>query len=80
MNPFDLVALLVLVLAVIAGLRTGAIPQVGGIAGAILGLLVALNLTPWLIGVAGSLEPLPRAIAVPSRAPVLSERPRIVPK
>ena len=64
MNPFDALALLVLVLAVIAGIRTGALPQVGGIAGAVIGLLIALNLTPWLIGLAGDLEPLPRAIAI----------------
>jgi S1-C subfamily serine protease len=63
-NPFDALALLVLVLAVIAGIRTGALPQVGGIAGAVIGLLIALNLTPWLIGLAGDLEPLPRAIAI----------------
>ena len=64
MNPFDAIALLVLVLAVVAGVRTGALPQVGGIAGAAIGLIIALNLTPWLIQVAGDLEPLPRAIAV----------------
>lgn len=64
MNPFDAIALLVLVLAVVAGLRTGALPQVGGIAGAILGLVVALNLTPWLIDLASDLEPTMRAIAV----------------
>ena len=46
MNPFDAIAILVLVLAVLAGIRTGALPQVGGIAGAVIGLLVMLNLAP----------------------------------
>ena len=64
MNPFDAVALLVLVLAVIAGLRTGALPQVGGIAGAVIGLLVVLNLAPWLIDLTDDLEPFLRAIVV----------------
>ena len=45
----------------IAGIRTGALPQVGGIAGAVVGLLVMLNLAPWLIDLTGDLEPCCRA-------------------
>jgi len=63
-NLFDLVALVVLVLAVLAGIRTGALPQVGGIAGAVAGLLVAFYAGPWLVDVTGDLEPIPRALAV----------------
>ena len=64
MNLFDAVVLGLLVLAVIAGVRTGALPQVGGISGAILGLVLVLNLAPWLLDVTTSLEPIPRALVV----------------
>jgi S1-C subfamily serine protease len=63
-NPFDVFALLLLVLAVLAGLRTGALPQLGGITGAVAGLLLVLNAAPWLIDVTGGLEPIPRALVV----------------
>jgi S1-C subfamily serine protease len=63
-NLYDLIALIVLVLAVVAGTRTGALPQVGGIGGAITGLLVTLNAAPWLLDVTSGLEPIPRALVV----------------
>ena len=61
---FDAVALGVLVLAVIAGIYTGALPQVGGISGATLGFVLILNLAPWLLDITVSLEPIPRALIV----------------
>ena len=64
MNLFDAIALGVFVLAVLAGVRTGALPQVGGISGAILGFVVVLNLAPWLLDATGGLEPIPRALVV----------------
>jgi len=64
LNPFDLLALVVLVFAVLAGIRTGALPQVGGIGGAILAIVLLLQLAPWLISVTGGLEPIPRALAI----------------
>lgn len=64
MNLFDLLALVVLISAIVAGTRTGALPQVGGISGALLGLLVALNGAPWLVDAVRGLEPMPRAIVV----------------
>ncbi len=64
MNLFDAIALGVFALAVLAGIRTGALPQVGGISGAILGFVVVLNLAPWLLDVTGGLEPIPRALVV----------------
>jgi S1-C subfamily serine protease len=63
-NLFDAIAALILVAAVIAGVRTGALPQIGGIAGAVAGLLVVLNLAPWLVTATASLEPIPRALVV----------------
>jgi S1-C subfamily serine protease len=64
LNLLDLLAVLVLALAVLAGLRSGALPQIGGIAGAIGGLLLTLNLTHWLVDLTGSLEPVTRALVV----------------
>lgn len=64
MNLFDAIALGILALAVLAGVRTGALPQVGGISGAILGFVLVLNLAPWLLDVTGDLEPIPRALVV----------------
>jgi uncharacterized membrane protein required for colicin V production len=63
-NPFDIAALVLLVLAVLAGIRTGALPQLGGITGAIAGLLLVFNLAPWLLDATSGLEPLPRAMIV----------------
>lgn len=64
MNPIDLVALALLVVAILAGIRTGAIPQVGGISGAILGLVAVWWAAPWLLEQTHSLEPIPRAMVV----------------
>ena len=64
MNLFDLLALLVLVIAVLAGLRTGALPQVGGISGALAGLFIALGAAQWLVDVTRDLEPITRALVV----------------
>ena len=64
MNPFDIVAILLVLVAVIAGVKTGALPQVGGISGALGGLLLAINGAPWVLEHTTSLEPIPRALAV----------------
>ncbi len=64
MNLFDLFAVIILVTAILAGIRTGALPQVGGVVGAIGGLLLILALAPLLLGATGTLEPIPRALAV----------------
>lgn len=64
MNPLDLVALLLVVIAVILGARSGALPQLAGLSGAALGAAVGLILTPLA---APALESLPapiRAIVV----------------
>ncbi|HEX5829167.1 MAG TPA: MarP family serine protease [Candidatus Limnocylindrales bacterium] len=64
LNLFDVAALAILAFAVIAGIRTGALPQVGGIAGAVGALLLLLQLAPWILEVTRDLEPLPRALVV----------------
>ena len=63
-NMIDLLAVIVLVFAIYAGIRTGALPQVGGIAGAIGGLLLILALTPYLLDLTAGLDPIPRALVV----------------
>jgi S1-C subfamily serine protease len=63
-NIFDAIAALILVAAVLAGMRTGALPQIGGIAGAVAGLVIVLNLAAWLVTATVSLEPIPRALVV----------------
>lgn len=64
MNLYDLLALVILIAAVIAGTRTGALPQIGGIAGAVGGLVLMLNLAPWLVAQTQTLEPIPRVLVV----------------
>lgn len=64
MNLFDLLAVVVIIAAVIAGTRTGALPQVGGIGGAVGGLLLGLNLAPWMVSQTAGLTPVPRALVV----------------
>ena len=49
MNPLDLVAILVVVLAVILGFTTGALPQVGGLLGAVGGGALAILALPHLV-------------------------------
>jgi S1-C subfamily serine protease len=64
LNAFDAIALAILVFAVIAGIRTGALPQVGGILGALSALFLLFQVAPWLLEVTKGLEPIPRALVV----------------
>jgi S1-C subfamily serine protease len=63
-NAFDLIAAIVLVGAFLGGLGSGALPQVGGVIGALAGAVLALNAAPWLVDVSRTLDPLPRALVV----------------
>ena len=64
LNLFDALAVVLLAFAVLAGIRTGALPQVGGIGGAIAGIAVMLAVAPWLLEVTADVEPVPRALMV----------------
>lgn len=64
MNVVDVVAVLLLVAAVAAGIRTGAFPQIGGVAGAVTGFLVAIAIMPALVAAVTGLDPVPRALLV----------------
>ena len=48
MNVFDLIVVVLVVIAVVIGFRSGALPQLVGLAGAILGGALALVLLPRL--------------------------------
>ena len=63
MNPFDVVALLLVVVAVIFGARSGALPQLAGLAGAALGAAAGFTLLPAASPFLEGLEPTVRAIA-----------------
>ena len=64
MNLFDVGAIILLIVAVIFGYRSGALPQVGGLSGAVLGgVLAILALTP-AEGLLETLDPGLRAVAV----------------
>jgi S1-C subfamily serine protease len=63
-NLFDAGALLLLVVAVILGFRSGALPQLGGLIGAIAGGVAAIALLPLVEGAIADLEPALRAVSV----------------
>ncbi|HEU4673292.1 MAG TPA: MarP family serine protease [Candidatus Limnocylindrales bacterium] len=64
MNAIDLLAILVLVLGLFAGFRSGALPQAGGLLGAVAGGGVAIAALPWALDVLSGVDPTTRAIAV----------------
>jgi len=61
-NPVDLLALALVALAAVAGYRSGALPQVGGILGAIAGVAAAMVGLPIVIELLTDLDPAARAI------------------
>jgi S1-C subfamily serine protease len=66
MNPnfFDLAAVLLLVIGLLVGYRSGAFPQVGGLAGAIAGGALAILSLPLLEDVLATIDPFIRALLV----------------
>ena len=46
MNPLDLIAIVLIVLAVLLGIRSGAFPQLFGLAGAAVAALAGLAVLP----------------------------------
>lgn len=57
MNPLDLIAILLVIVALILGARSGAIPQVGGLLGAVAGGALAVSLLPFLADPLGEVDP-----------------------
>jgi S1-C subfamily serine protease len=63
-NPVDLLAIVVLALGLIAGFRSGALPQVGGLLGAVAGGALAVAALPWVLDLLHGLDPSTRALVV----------------
>jgi S1-C subfamily serine protease len=63
-NLFDAVVLVLLVVAVVIGIGSGALPQVGGLLGAFGGGGLAILALPLIESLAAGLDPGPRAVAV----------------
>ncbi len=64
MNPIDLLALLLLFVGVLLGLRSGALPQVGGLVGAAVGAFGGLNLLPLVLPYFDTVSPVVRVLGV----------------
>ena len=64
MNLLDLVAIALIVVAVILGFRSGALPQIGGLIGALIGGAVAVLSLPWFADWLRDVEPALRPLIV----------------
>lgn len=62
MNWFDLVALALICVGLVLGVRSGAIPQVFGLVGLVAGLVLVMALAPLVRGLAGGVEQPMRAL------------------
>jgi S1-C subfamily serine protease len=63
-NPLDLVAVAILVIAVVLGVRSGALPQLIGLTGAAIAALAGLAILPALTPIVDDLPSIARAIVV----------------
>ena len=63
-NAFDLVAILLVVLAILLGFRSGALPQIGGLAGAVAGGALIVVALPLLVDPLGDIDPTFRPFVV----------------
>jgi S1-C subfamily serine protease len=63
-NPVDLIAVLLVVVAILLGFRSGALPQVGGLLGAIAGGALAILAVPYLVEPLSNVDPGLRPIIV----------------
>ncbi len=64
MNLFDLVVVVLVVVAMIVGFRSGALPQMCGLVGALAGGVLAVLALPWLETPLAAIEPSARAFVV----------------
>ena len=64
MNILDLAAILILIVTFLAGLRSGFLPQLGGLLGALLGGFVAIQRLPYLRPFLDEQDPSIRAVIV----------------
>src|SRR4051794_27330603 len=64
MNALDVIALLLLIVTFVAGVRSGFFPQLGGLLGAAAGGIAALQLLPFVRPQIDNLDPSMRALIV----------------
>ena len=64
MNPVDIIAIGLIILAALLGFRSGALPQIGGLIGAILGGVLAVLSLPWFETFLRDVDPTLRPILV----------------
>lgn len=64
MNLLDLAAILLVVVAAILGFRSGALPQIGGLLGAVGGGVVAILSLPWFADALRNVDPTLRPLVV----------------
>lgn len=64
MNLFDLVVVVLVIVAVVVGFRSGALPQLAGLFGAITGGVIAVLALPWLEPALETVDPPVRAFLV----------------
>jgi S1-C subfamily serine protease len=63
-NPLDVLTIALVIISVILGWRSGAIPQVGGLVGAIAGGAAAILALPWLADPLSGIDPAFRPVVV----------------
>jgi S1-C subfamily serine protease len=63
-NLFDLGAVVLLIVALVLGFRSGALPQIGGLGGAVLGGALAIVALPLVELAVESVDPWPKAVIV----------------
>jgi len=61
-NPVDLLAVALVLIAAVAGFRSGALPQLGGIAGAVIGAVAGILVLPFVIELLAGVDPTARAV------------------
>lgn len=64
MNLFDVLVIVLVVAAILIGINSGALPQLGGLVGAFGGGVLAITILPWIEGPLAELDPGMRAIVV----------------
>jgi S1-C subfamily serine protease len=64
MNPLDLAAIALIVVAAILGFRSGALPQIGGLLGALIGGAIAVVSLPWFANWLRDMDPTLRPLVV----------------
>ena len=69
-NAFDLFAILLVILAILLGFRSDALPQIGGLLGAVGGGALMVVALPVLVDPLGAVDPTVRPSRRPRPAPI----------